>query len=157
MAKTRSDRANDGRNRLAACKLAGVQPRTEVWRGDYDAARALVWSQNVLRRHLPKDQQAAIWVLLAEVAGSHQAEVRRRAEEEASKRVGGRPAREKPTQQIVQVLPPRQDRSAAAREAADAGVNRETLRQVRNLPPEKRPMVAVSPPRPTIGIHPGQR
>lgn len=45
----------DGRNRLAACKLAGVEPITRVLTTD---PTAYVLSANVHRRHLTKGQQA---------------------------------------------------------------------------------------------------
>jgi hypothetical protein len=45
----------DGRNRLAACKLAGITPHTRVLESD---PTAYVLSANVHRRHLTKGQQA---------------------------------------------------------------------------------------------------
>ena len=45
----------DGRNRLAACKLAKVEPRIETWSGDNPIAYIL--SVNVHRRHIPKSVQ----------------------------------------------------------------------------------------------------
>lgn len=45
----------DGRNRLAACRRAGVQPRFETYDGD---PIALIVSANVSRRHLTKSQRA---------------------------------------------------------------------------------------------------
>jgi hypothetical protein len=45
----------DGRNRLAACKLAGVIPHTRILESD---PTAYVLSANVHRRHLTKGQQA---------------------------------------------------------------------------------------------------
>jgi len=50
----------DGRNRLAACKLAGVEPVTVNYTGNDPVA--FVWAQNVLRRHLTEDQKAALAV-----------------------------------------------------------------------------------------------
>jgi ParB-like chromosome segregation protein Spo0J len=52
----------DGRNRLKACKLAGVEPRFTVWRGGSIVARVI--SENLKRRHLTKTQQAALAVEL---------------------------------------------------------------------------------------------
>ncbi|MGW3227307.1 hypothetical protein [Kitasatospora sp. NPDC001095] len=49
----------DGRNRLAACKLAGVEPRFATYKGDAPAAD-VAWSSNVLRRHLTQGQRAMI-------------------------------------------------------------------------------------------------
>jgi hypothetical protein len=45
----------DGRNRLAACQLAGIEPQTRILTTD---PTAYVLSANVHRRHLTKGQQA---------------------------------------------------------------------------------------------------
>jgi len=45
----------DGRNRLAACKLAGVEPRVEELAGD---PVAYIYSANVARRNMSKGQRA---------------------------------------------------------------------------------------------------
>ena len=47
----------DGRNRLKACEIAGIQPRYEVLPDGVDAT-AFILSLNVSRRHLTKGQQA---------------------------------------------------------------------------------------------------
>jgi len=52
-----SGRLLDGRNRLAACKLAKVEPVFEVYEGDEDAYALTV---NVARRHLTKGQRTMI-------------------------------------------------------------------------------------------------
>jgi len=48
----------DGRNRLAACEIAGVEPRFTTYEGDDPAGYAL--AVNITRRHLTKGQQAMI-------------------------------------------------------------------------------------------------
>ncbi len=50
----------DGRNRLAACKLAGVKPTTRTYAGDDPVS--FVISENVKRRHLTAMQKAAVGV-----------------------------------------------------------------------------------------------
>jgi hypothetical protein len=52
----------DGRNRLRACQETGIKPRFIQWRDVYQGTMSLaqwIWSQNVERRHLTKDQIAA--------------------------------------------------------------------------------------------------
>ncbi len=49
----------DGRNRLRACEMAGVTPRTEFWIGE-GSPTAWVVSQNLHRRHLDASQRAMI-------------------------------------------------------------------------------------------------
>ena len=50
----------DGRQRLAACKLAGVEPRFVEFEGDNAAAVQFVLAKNIHRRNLTKSQRAAI-------------------------------------------------------------------------------------------------
>lgn len=57
----------DGRNRWAACEIAGVTPATVLHEGD-DLA-AFVLSQNVSRRHLTSGQQAMSTALVLVDAG----------------------------------------------------------------------------------------
>jgi len=55
----------DGRNRLLACREAGVEPRFVDWRQAYTGAMPVdcwIWSLNVERRHLTPDQIA--WAIV---------------------------------------------------------------------------------------------
>ena len=49
----------DGRNRHAACIMAGVAPRFEEWQGVGSLVR-FVWSRNAVRRNLNSSQKAAL-------------------------------------------------------------------------------------------------
>ncbi len=55
----------DGRHRAEAARALGIQLRTERFRGDEDAARQLVMSLNVRRRHLTPSQKALAAASLA--------------------------------------------------------------------------------------------
>ncbi|MER6445849.1 hypothetical protein [Streptomyces venezuelae] len=57
----------DGRNRLAACEIAGVEPRFTTYTGNN--ATALIFSKNLLRRHLSKGQEAMITVMACSFSG----------------------------------------------------------------------------------------
>jgi hypothetical protein len=50
----------DGRNRLAACRLAGVQPRVEELNAEPSSPILYVLSKNLRRRHLTVEQRAVI-------------------------------------------------------------------------------------------------
>ncbi|APU41104.1 ParB N-terminal domain-containing protein [Streptomyces sp. TN58] len=56
----------DGRNRLAACKIAGVEPRFTTYTGT-DHMR-LIMSGNLFRRHISKGQQAMITAMACSVS-----------------------------------------------------------------------------------------
>ncbi len=49
----------DGRNRLAACKIAGVKPRYVQWKG-IGSPTEWVISENLIRRHLTSSQRAVV-------------------------------------------------------------------------------------------------
>jgi len=53
----------DGRNRVAACAIAGVNPNTVEWHGEDPIA--YVWGANVLRRQMDKSQIAMVGAKLA--------------------------------------------------------------------------------------------
>jgi ParB family chromosome partitioning protein len=55
----------DGRNRLAACALAAVDPEFREWEGDEEDLVAWILSKNLHRRHLTTSQRAAIAARLA--------------------------------------------------------------------------------------------
>ncbi|MFF6790781.1 hypothetical protein ACFY9C_17090 [Streptomyces filamentosus] len=59
----------DGRNRLAACKLAGVEPRFTTYTGN-DPIR-VIYSGNVYRRHISKGQQAMITAMAMRSVSGH--------------------------------------------------------------------------------------
>lgn len=60
----------DGRNRWAACEIAGVKPETVLFDGDDEAA--FVLSVNVARRHLTTGQQAMSTALVLVDAGKRE-------------------------------------------------------------------------------------
>ncbi|MFF4926879.1 ParB N-terminal domain-containing protein [Kitasatospora sp. NPDC001261] len=59
----------DGRNRLAACNLAGVAPRFTTYKGDAPAGDA-AWSLNARRRNLTQGQRAMIIAMERSVSKS---------------------------------------------------------------------------------------
>ncbi|MFG2836937.1 ParB/RepB/Spo0J family partition protein [Streptomyces zaomyceticus] len=59
----------DGRNRLAACEIAGVEPRFTTYTGSNPTA--LILSNNVVRRHISKGQQAMITAMALRSVSGH--------------------------------------------------------------------------------------
>lgn len=57
----------DGRNRLAACQIAGIEPHFTTYTGSNSAR--LIISSNVHRRHISKGQQAMITVIACSLSG----------------------------------------------------------------------------------------
>lgn len=86
----------DGRNRLIACGLAGVEPHFQLWQAVYKGPLTLcgwILAQNIQRRHLTDDQVIAATVALRayeeqDLAKHRQAEGQKRGGEVAGK---GRP------------------------------------------------------------------
>ncbi len=62
----------DGRNRLRACEVAGVEPSFTEFEGDDDEALAFVQSVNNARRHQSKGSLAASWALSMLTAGKRE-------------------------------------------------------------------------------------
>ena len=103
----------DGRNRWAACKIAGVEPKTKEYTGDEPTAFAV--SLNDRRRHMNKGSLAAV---AAELEPFFAADANRR-----KKATEGRPRKseQKPEEKVPQVL----ERQPQARQEAakSVGVN----------------------------------
>ena len=114
----------DGRNRLAACKLSGTEPRFEEFDGTEDEALALVLSLNLARRHLTTAQKATLAVNLLPVE-----------QKAASRRMLAGTASTDPTQDVVEgplsVTPVNGEANALA--GAKVGISKETVRKAKRL------------------------
>ena len=67
----------DGRNRLVACRHAGITPIVEDWEpGDSDTPVTFVISRNMRRRHLSASERAAVAVRMEKVIASENARLR---------------------------------------------------------------------------------
>jgi hypothetical protein len=82
----------DGRNRLEACLIAGVEPRFARYDGGLDDAMRVVVAENIRRRHLAPGQADAIIVdidgivaLAAKAAAERSVEGRRKGAHKAKK------------------------------------------------------------------------
>lgn len=117
----------DGRNRYAACGIAGVEPRYKklpepyASRG-YEGAAAYVWSCNGARRDLEKSQRAAIRLKLTELVDRYRAEAK-----DAQVR--------KP---VDSVSPPGDEQTTPSRDvstriASDTGTGRSTVARIQRV------------------------
>lgn len=100
----------DGRNRWAACKIAGVDPKTKEYTGDEPTAFAV--SLNDRRRHMGKSALAAV---AAELEPHFAKDAKRRQAEQAK--------RNQPQAQKVEKLPPIEKAKAREEAAKSVGVN----------------------------------
>ncbi len=125
-----NDMVLDGRHRLAACRLAGVEPVFEVWNGNGNPAK-YVASMNVRRRHLTESQKAMILHRLAETAAENSHSTDEPPEnaqpidtkEESSNTDNFRPAGGNSTGKRKSAGRPRKSKSVAAQVALAAGVS----------------------------------
>lgn len=95
----------DGRNRLAACKVAGIEPRFRIQATDDPIA--FVLSENVRRRHLTEGQKAVLGLQIKKLEAQLQTDK------------GGRPTTQKPSADLREVSDPPKanDRKSSAKAA----------------------------------------
>lgn len=118
----------DGRNRLAACELASVEPRWRVYGGDDPVG--FVVSQNVHRRHMSQGQLAMVAVEL-EPLFAEQAKKRQRASGGGEGRRGG--DRRSVVTDASQPIQPADGRKARAQAAQAVGVGGSTVGQAKKV------------------------
>jgi len=116
-------RVLDGRNRLAACLAAGVEPKIEVFSGESEVAYVI--SMNLHRRHMDPSQIAGCTVQFIPLqAAEAKARQVRKPVGSVTQRIGGQNSS-------------RHDGEAVARAAALTGANREYVRVAAKLGAEK--------------------
>ena len=103
----------DGRRRLRACKLAGVEPRFEEWDGRGGSPVDFVVSENLHRRHLTTSQRALVAIELLPLYEAEALESKRAAGHEAGR------SRPKLATELLQAIP----RAPQSAERAAAAVN----------------------------------
>jgi hypothetical protein len=121
----------DGRNRLLACREAGVEPRFVEWRQTYTGTMAIdcwIWSLNVERRHLTPDQIA--WAVVQRRAWQERqaAMAREKSGKSADGTAGGRGHKKNPPVEPPEgsLAPTGETREVLAREA---GTSTNKIRQ----------------------------
>jgi ParB-like chromosome segregation protein Spo0J len=102
----------DGRNRWAACKIAGIEPKTKEYTGDEPTAFAV--AMNDRRRHMNKGALAAV---AAELEPHFAADAKRRQAEQARRN------QPQAKSQKVENLPPIEKSKAREEAAKSVGVN----------------------------------
>lgn len=126
----------DGRNRLAACEWAGVEPRFEEFTGDDPWQYA--WDLNAERRHLEPMQRAALAVKFAQSSADWKREQAKRKTEadrsrgETQKDVPKAEAKERAASTEARRSPPT-ERKAAAAIADRAHVSRSSIERAMEL------------------------
>ena len=109
----------DGRNRVAACEIAGVEPQTRWYSGGDPVS--FVVSQNLHRRHLTAGQKAAVAAELEPLYAV-----------EAAKRSGGRPKKGE-GKPVAEPPPVKQSRKSRERAAKAVGVSGRGVSQFKRI------------------------
>lgn len=128
----------DGRNRAAACQMAGIAVQTREFTGGFLDAAAFVWSENIIRRHLNPGQTAIARALFDRFVkeGQERLELQKteaRERQKEGRKTGGKTAgRGRPkdnsfSQLIDQSFPDHNANRTTAIRAKEAGTNREYL------------------------------
>ena len=118
----------DGRNRLAACKLAGVKPRFTEYTGDSPVA--FIIASNLVHRRLSKDQKYALYI---EVRPYYEAEAKKLQREHGGT-THGRKSLEANVPQVKGRKPQARDQAAAA--VGISGKTGDKLNKLKNEDPE---------------------
>lgn len=118
----------DGRNRCAACKIAGVDPSTKTFSGTRSEAVALVWSLNAERRQLTSSQRAIADAKRAKLDEEYAAELQRVRDQARSRQADG--GREKVPQKFAE---PPDSRTTEAVRAKAVGTNRTYINQADDI------------------------
>lgn len=116
----------DGRNRWAACQIAGVEPNTKEYTGDEPTAFAV--AMNDRRRHMNKGALAAV---AAELEPFFAADAKRRQREAGKEHGRG----QKVVQKVEQAIPAN-DRKAVSEAATSVGVNRQYVADAKKVKAE---------------------
>jgi N6-adenosine-specific RNA methylase IME4 len=119
----------DGRNRLEACGIAGVEPRLSEWEGRGGSPVAFVASVNLMRRHLNESQRA---LFAAELLPFFEAEAK------ARQRAAGGDRRSEEARTALRPgadtdPAPRKPVAAAAQAAATANVGARTVERAKSV------------------------
>jgi N6-adenosine-specific RNA methylase IME4 len=130
----------DGRNRLRACQMVGVEPRFRGFKGSRRDALNFIWSKNLVRRHLSPSQAAAAFELRRRKDAEFAAEVKKlQAEAKEKQRAagsrggeGGRGNKKTPGEKVPQGK--REQRRSSTALAKSVGTNRKYLEVARDLP-----------------------
>lgn len=121
----------DGRNRLAACKLAGVEPKVKEFKGAPEEAVRLIWSLNFKRRHLTPSQAGACVVEFEDLLATVTAQAKAVQHAQAGRGKEGGRGKKKPlaSQDAKGLRAPK----TAEKLARQVGVSQATVERARAL------------------------
>ena len=126
----------DGRNRLIACKRAGVKPRFQEWDGQGSLVK-FAWSLNGARRDLTPGQRAAAAVLMLPILEQEAAERQAAGQKHGGETGGrGRAKSNSSPQKVGGSYPDRHAGEAVAEAAKMTGANRHYVAEAKRLKKE---------------------
>lgn len=130
----------DGRNRWMACRLAGIEPVVEEFKGSKQEALSYVWSLNKARRQLNSSQLAIADAKRAKLDAEYAAEIEEMKRKAASNKGGDRKS------ELQKIVTPKsasekQASSTDHKRAEAAGTNRTYIKAADAIV-EKRPDLA---------------
>jgi len=126
----------DGRNRVVACRIAGIEPQCETWCGESDEELiAFVISCNLNRRHLTSSQKAAAAANAEELLAEWEREARK-AKSDGGKAGAAKAGRGRPNRDVETIPQPNNAPKSRDKAATTFGTNAKYIDAAKKLKKE---------------------
>jgi hypothetical protein len=141
----RDGRILDGRNRNAACDLAGIEPTYRTWEGDENDLVAFVVSLNLHRRHLSESQRAMVAAKIAtlDVGSNQHASIEAPSQADAAKMLNVGRASVQRAKRVLTFAPPDVVKAVEQGEVAVSAAVRQLPSNAGKPTPQQEPRKAI--------------